>query len=334
MVGKVWIFDLDDTLIPNHHDYSYVQIDYLRWMLGKVNPSSKDIRSEAQLNFTEWVIDNVGNRGPDAQSIINLQVGLEESLKPTHPDPVQNLSASFHNAYYEICKSMGIVPSGSDLEVASQFGNISECVYNEFDANFILNTQVEIDKKGAEKNGFGKDRFPTSFRIAYTQTLDSCGISHSEKDAEEAYRIGTTVFDKTRYETNGFLEGAEKTLDFLLGQGDRLVLITKGDSEIQKDKIDANQLQDWFGEDIYVVNKKNEWTIQSLTKGNLRDEDFDEIYHVGNSIRSDVYPALDSGIRSVYIPCETWAFERDHNGVPKDSRLIKLENIEDIIKNY
>ena len=182
--------------------------------------------------------------------------------------------------------------------------------------------------------GFGKERFPTSIRETYKVIFEDIGLEVNNEDLQHAYNIGMGVFDKVRYEQNGLLSGAEETLDFLISKGDRLVLITKGDLEIQEAKIDANRLEGWFGEDLFVVNKKSEWTMQRLIRGNLNEEDPENMIHVGNSIRSDLYPALNAGIKFGYVPCETWAFERNHGGAPEHQKLFTFDSIDEIIDNY
>jgi putative hydrolase of the HAD superfamily len=333
MTGKTWIFDLDDTLIPNHHDYSYVQLNFLKWIEEKLYYEN-DLRSLAQIEFGQWIIDKIGHKAPDIQSILDLQVRMEGLARRRMASPEEILSNSFLCTYNSICKTLGIFPEQESYEKIIEMGEIENYTYSKWDAHSILTKQVEIDSAGAELKGFGKDRFPSSIRKTYKVIFEDLGLNVRNDHSQQAYDIGMGVFDKDRYEQNGLLPGAAKTLDFLISKGDRLTLITKGDLEIQEAKIEVNRLEGWFGDDIFVVNKKNEWIMQRLISGNLNEEDPENMYHVGNSIRSDLYPALNSGIRCVYVPCETWAFERNHNGIPEDPKLFIFDKIEEIIENY
>jgi putative hydrolase of the HAD superfamily len=333
MTGKTWIFYLDDTLMPNHHDYSYAQLDFLEWIEEKLH-SVKDLRSQAQIKFTKWIIDNIGHKAPDAQSILDLQVRMEGMARRRMNSEKGVLSSSFLCTYNSICKTIGITADQESYKELIEMGEIIGYVHSNWDAHSILTKQVEIDSAGAEAMGFGKERFPTSIGKTYSVVFRDIGLKVSDENLQQAYDIGMSVFDKKRYEQNGLLSGAEETLDFLISKGDRLVLITKGDLEIQEAKIDANRLGGWFGEDLYVVNKKSEWTMQRLIRGNLSEEDSESMYHVGNSIRSDLYPSLNAGIGCVYVPCETWAFERNHNGVPEHPKLFTFDTIDEIIGNY
>jgi len=65
--------------------------------------------------------------------------------------------------------------------------------------------------------------------------------------------------------------------------------------------------------------------------------DPNKVWHVGNSFRSDVKPALKAGIWMIYIPYETWAYEREHDDdltAEQRSRLITFGKITDVRDNY
>ena len=203
--------------------------------------------------------------------------------------------------------------------------------YNGPDAHFILNRQVEIDQSNVDLKGFGMERFPTSFQLTVKDILGNLGMEPTSKQLEEVYAIGMRAFDDTRYAKSGLLPGAERVLDYLTEEGDDLLLLTKGDPKIQKRKIKATGLRRWFPySNINVVLHKDAQVVRDL----VGERDKSRVYHVGNSIRSDIGPALEVGIKAVYLPCETWAYERQHNGLsdlPNQENLIKLANLDDII---
>lgn len=237
-MNKTFIFDYDDTLAWNQHDYSYAQVEFLK-----------------------WVLDTLGSKAPDAQTILNME--------------------------------------------------------------------VDIDKAAVTTMGFGMERFPSSFRETYRKMRKGAGLKEDVEGEQKAYEFGMLAFNADRYRQRGLAEGAAETLDFLASQEDELILLTKGDEKVQLLKVHANYLTSWFRE-IHIVAKKNAQVVSNVV-GN-RNKDL--VWHVGNSIRSDVEPALEAGIRMLYIPCETWAYERDHNGVPVNERLVTFEKIIDIKSNY
>jgi putative hydrolase of the HAD superfamily len=113
------------------------------------------------------------------------------------------------------------------------------------------------------------------------------------------------------------LEGAEETLN-LLKDRYSLMLLTKGDLFEQENKIARSGLAGCFRY-IEIVSQKTAPVYRSLLeKHAIRPERF---LMVGNSLRSDILPALEIGGFAVYIPHElTWQHEHadpppaDHPG--------------------
>ena len=234
---KTFIFDLDDTLMPNQQYYCY-----------------------AQINFLKYVLDKLGYKSPDVQS--------------------------------------------------------------------ILNKEVEIDVAHVKKYGFALERFPQSFVETFKFVCQSRNYQYTDKELQEVFDIGMQAFQIQR----GLIVGAEDVLEFLVAQQDELMLYTKGDTKIQQKKIDLNNLRIWFPEDkTYIVGEKNSTDLEKI----IGHRDKTRIFKVGNSIRSDVNPALEAGIQVIYIPCETWAYEREHTGVDlTNPKLFVFQSIQEIISNY
>jgi len=198
------------------------------------------------------------------------------------------------------------------------------------DGHSTLNRIAEIDKKSVEKGGFAIERFPSSLKETYRVICQDFRIIPSEEDLQRAYDIGMQAYDKEEWKRKGLVEGAEQTLDFLLGKGDELMLLTKGDRKIQEAKLEATRCKKWFGEKIYIVGRKDEKEILKV----VGDRNKSRVWLVGNSIKSDINPGLEAGINVIYIPCETWAYERDHKGVPKNPKLTTVEKISGIMEIY
>ncbi len=88
----------------------------------------------------------------------------------------------------------------------------------------------------------------------------------------------------------------------------RLVLITKGDLMDQEGKLARSGLGDWF-HGVEVVSDK---TPEIYTKVFLRHGAVpDHAVMVGNSIKSDILPALAAGAYAVHVPHElSWILDR------------------------
>ena len=197
----------------------------------------------------------------------------------------------------------------------------------------IIELQVKIDTDLVEQgglDGFNRNRFPLSFQLVYEHFCNELGVEDPE-GAEMAHKAGLTAFDKEAWKEEGLIEGAAETLDFLVEQGDELILITKGDPIIQNGKIDATGCRKWFEERIHIVPVKTAEIINEV----VGSRDKSEVWHVGNLKKSDIRPAQKAGIGQIYIPFETWAYETEDNNVDMEHpRLNIFPKIIDIITHY
>ena len=96
----------------------------------------------------------------------------------------------------------------------------------------------------------------------------------------------------------------------------RLVLITKGDLLHQERKLAQSGLGDLF-QGVEIVSDKTEATYRAAFS--RHGTGADQAMMVGNSLKSDVIPALMAGSWGVHVPHEhEWAFEAA--AVPTDHR--------------
>jgi len=102
------------------------------------------------------------------------------------------------------------------------------------------------------------------------------------------------------------LDGVRETLDTLRGDY-RLALITKGDLFHQESKVAESGLADYF-ERVEIVSEKSPATYRRvLCELGVAPGEF---VMVGNSLRSDILPAVEIGADAVYIPYGfTWGHE-------------------------
>jgi putative hydrolase of the HAD superfamily len=102
------------------------------------------------------------------------------------------------------------------------------------------------------------------------------------------------------------LPGVDETLADL-SERYRLVLITKGDLMDQERKVAASGLGDLFAA-VEIVSEKDRQTYDRIFA--RHGTGADQAVMVGNSMKSDVLPALEAGAWAVHIPYHiTWAHE-------------------------
>ena len=102
------------------------------------------------------------------------------------------------------------------------------------------------------------------------------------------------------------LDGVRETIEALNGSY-RLMLLTKGDLFDQESKLARSGLGELF-DAVEIVSTKNASTYRAImTRHAIAPERF---VMVGNSLRSDVLPAIEAGGIAIHIPYEmTWAHE-------------------------
>ncbi|MGZ9812050.1 HAD family hydrolase [Pseudoroseicyclus sp. H15] len=122
------------------------------------------------------------------------------------------------------------------------------------------------------------------------------------------------------------LPGAEAAVEALAGRG-RVVLITKGDLLDQERKLAQSGLGDAF-DAVEIVSDKTAGTYARIFAG------ADFALMAGNSMKSDVIPALESGAHGVHVPHETtWALEEadDPEAGPRFHRIPMLGELPDLV---
>ncbi len=122
------------------------------------------------------------------------------------------------------------------------------------------------------------------------------------------------------------LPGVRETLPRLASRG-RLVLVTKGDLFHQESKLAASGLGDHFS-GVEIVSEKSAQTYARIFARYGAAPA--SAVMAGNSLRSDVWPALEAGAFAVHIPHEfEWARERAETpeGEPRFARLASLAEL-------
>jgi putative hydrolase of the HAD superfamily len=114
----------------------------------------------------------------------------------------------------------------------------------------------------------------------------------------------------------------------------RLLLVTKGDVFDQERKLAASGLADYFAA-IEIVADKTEAAYRRIfsahTDGAART------VMVGNSLRSDILPALAAGSFAVYVPHDlTWSYEHADQpaGEPRYARIDHLGHLRAALETF
>jgi putative hydrolase of the HAD superfamily len=125
------------------------------------------------------------------------------------------------------------------------------------------------------------------------------------------------------------LPGAQEVVEALAGKAE-VVLITKGDLLDQERKLAQSGLGDFF-DAVEIVSDKTAATYARVFARHGRRR----AMMVGNSLRSDVIPALEAGGWGVHVPHDlTWSYERAEAPVshPRFHRLGDLSGLPGLVE--
>ncbi|SMP27789.1 putative hydrolase of the HAD superfamily [Chryseobacterium profundimaris] len=123
------------------------------------------------------------------------------------------------------------------------------------------------------------------------------------------------------------LDGVAETLDYLKDRY-RLVVATKGDLLDQERKLKKSGLQEYFHHIEIMSDKKTDDYEKLIRHLDCNPENF---LMVGNSIKSDILPVLETGGYAAHIPYHiTWTHEH-HEEKPGSERFKEFKNIRDIL---
>ncbi len=145
-------------------------------------------------------------------------------------------------------------------------------------------------------------------------------VSHNEMPAATIDMILKQCYTLLEFPCTPLSE-VESTLRRLQERGDyRLVVFTKGELLDQEHKLERSGLAHYFSH-VEITSDKGEREFSQLCqKLNVAPQ---QLLMVGNSLKSDIAPALKIGCKTVYIPFHvTWQLEHHEDFVHADMAQI------------
>ena len=192
----------------------------------------------------------------------------------------------------------------------------------------ILIKQNETDLE-LMKKPFVKERFPTSLILTYRRFHREIygNEEYDQKVEKDVFNIGMSVFDIIPKP----LPKAIETLARLKKKGNILYLYSLGDKEVQMNKIKDNGLDKIFDKDhIFITRKKSIDELDKIYKAILKKYGYvskDNIIMIGDSLKTDIIPALEFGIKAIKIKANNWT-----NTYTDEYRYVEVQNIEHAIE--
>ena len=212
-----------------------------------------------------------------------------------------------NNIYYEAC-------------VAEYAELLADEGYDEQEAEEMMEV---VERERITEVGYAPEGFARSLVISYERLCEYHDRPVREEVVEAIWTIGLKVVDYPMV----LLDGVETSLEALQGHS-RLILLTKGDDRVQREKLARSGLDGYF-EGVHVVWEKDADVFRDLVA--QYDLEPERTWMVGNSPRSDVNPAVEAGIGGVYVPHpNTWELEIE--GLVTSDRVTVLERFADLPK--
>ncbi len=153
-----------------------------------------------------------------------------------------------------------------------------------------------------DKYGYGRHMLPH----AYANTLKHFHKDASADDITRAEEIANDVYRKIAAPKQGAMEAVS-----VLSSSLKVCLVTVGDAEVQQKRVNALSCKDAFHK-IFIVAKKDVATYRSILADTGTSPE--EAVMVGDSLKSDILPAIEAGMQAIFIPANNWV-AREMTGV-------------------
>jgi putative hydrolase of the HAD superfamily len=182
-----------------------------------------------------------------------------------------------------------------------------------------------IERRTVKAHGYGLKSFRMSLVMCFEQ-LTSLPLTR------EKYQRISSFVDAIAEQEMELLPGVAETLA-QLSKRHRLILVTKGDTEEQKDKLHRSGVADYFSA-VEVLSEKHESAYRLLAQRHRCESA--STWMIGNSPRSDVNPALAARLNAVFIPHDfTWVLEHETVDRPPDgARLLELAGFRELLDHF
>jgi putative hydrolase of the HAD superfamily len=168
-----------------------------------------------------------------------------------------------------------------------------------------------LDVANVARFGLSRRRFPTSCVEAYRRVAASSDTAVSDA-VERRIRAAAESVLRAAAPT---VPAARRVLT-AIRRHYRTVLLTQGEREVQRHRITTSGLIDLFNA-VEIVDAKQP-SVFAATLTTMAAEP-SASWMVGNSVRSDINPAIASGMNAIWVDAHVWEHERSCQVVSSDA---------------
>ncbi|MFG3656837.1 HAD family hydrolase [Streptomyces sp. NPDC047706] len=185
-----------------------------------------------------------------------------------------------------------------------------------------IQAQREYDLRNVTTMGLSSKRFPASCVQAYRKVASNAGNSTSIMSEARIRKIAESVFTQPAKLMPGVVDAINRASRWA-----PLALLTAGDQTVQIRRIAHSGLATNFS-CMRIVPRKTDAVFLEIT------EEFNatpaKSWSIGNSLPSDINPALRAGLSAVWVPADVWAYEHRETEVEK-GRLLRASSISEAV---
>jgi putative hydrolase of the HAD superfamily len=193
---------------------------------------------------------------------------------------------------------------------------ISHLAHHVYTADEVRRHLNRVEHETILAHGYGLKNFHRSL-IACFEQLSDCPLS--EQNRQKIAAFVKSIGDR---EIELLPDVADTVADLFTRH--KLILVTKGDTVEQTDKLMRSGLARYF-QAVEVLPEKNRDAYCTLIRRHQIQSS--STWMIGNSPRSDINPALSAGFNAIFVPHgSTWVLE--HEPVlppPSGQTLLKID---------
>jgi putative hydrolase of the HAD superfamily len=179
----------------------------------------------------------------------------------------------------------------------------------------------EIERETIKDHGYGLKNFQRSLICCFEQLT---GREISELNRQTICLFVRSIAEKEIE----LLPGVADTLADLFTRH-KLILVTKGDTLEQTDKLTRSGLAKYFQAVEVLVEKHRDAYCSLIERHQFQSGN---TWMIGNSPRSDINPALAAGLNAIFIPhASTWVLEHELvNQPPSGQTLLEIDGFAEL----
>lgn len=178
----------------------------------------------------------------------------------------------------------------------------------------------QVERETIPIMGYGPDGYVAALGLACERLLQGSAVPREV--IEGARALGDLVLGMPMV----VLPDVEAALAALRPTSE-MILVTKGDPQVQRDKLNRSGLEPYF-DAVYVVDEKDAGVYRRIAaERGLHPK---HTWMVGNSPKSDINPAIEAGLGAILVPHDhTWTAEIQD--LHRPDLVVTLERFADLV---